>query len=179
MKSKKAISDILTIVLVIVIAVAFIFIVSYFLISLVRGISINVEPGTFYIRNSCYDTSSNEISVYIGRRTDDSELNFSGMRILFDVEGTTEEIVFKDRVPSKGDVVGYVVIGVEEKPSRIQVSPLVERNDRIRRGSITDSSYDVEQSSNCLKVESSVENIDSENLVGSPGVPADPTKLFD
>jgi hypothetical protein len=180
MKSKKAVSDILSSILIIIVAVALVSFVSFFLIGLVKNMEINVNPGTFYIRDACYESPSDKLSVYVGRAIeDDSDLEFVGITVHYKVEGKEKYLDF-DLVPSKGAVSGYIVPFVDEKPERISVSPILLKNEIERRGSVTYTFTDIETSDNCLKSEGSLQSVKVEGTgLKNPGTPGELRDFLD
>jgi FlaG/FlaF family flagellin (archaellin) len=135
--SKKAISDIVSTVLIIMLAVVAVGIIGIFLIPLIRdSLAFSGAEVDLIIMEAVYDESKNSVFLAVSRGSDDYNLS----KILFILSGSgknSESFEVKNNLISSGTIKTYQLEGIESSLDIASITPFISIKGREKKLSIS------------------------------------------
>jgi hypothetical protein len=132
-KTKKAISDIVSTVLIIMLAVVAVGIIGIFLIPLIRdSLAFSGAEVDLIIMEAVYDESQNSVFLAVSRGSDDYNLS----KILFILSGSgknSESFEVKDNLIAPGIIKTYRLQGIESSLDIASVTPFISIRGREKK----------------------------------------------
>lgn len=140
---KRAMSSVITTVLIVFLSIALIGILAAFVFPLVKNsISFSGLSSSLDIKEAVYDSMGKSLYLSLARGND--EINLTGLVFKVYVAGNTVSYVIRDNLPGFNEEKSFQLTEIDVQPDSVAVSPIAKKGNTEKILSIADKSDVVE-----------------------------------